>query len=220
MDGDAPAKKRARRDETSKVDEAENEKPTSSTQTSNESGRPVKRKVPVGKQVKPTKILDLNEHCLLELMQRMNLADICTLAEVNVHFKEVAQKFFATNHRYVSLSLLADETGKFTLVKARQMLYNFGSLISSLTMDLNDLNPDDDCGKLIFLVRKYCFNSIDEFAFVNQNNQTMEQNIMASLLGIELIHRNVTTPGVYTLRSKMVYQPGQSIQTQFIERIN
>lgn len=115
------------------------------------------------------KMMDINDHCLLEMMERMNLESLCTVAEVCVRLKKLAQRFFATEYRKMSLTQLADPSnGKCKMSKIRQLLYNFGHLIKSLTIDYKVLNrrKADKTSQeevLVFaFVRKYCFATIDE----------------------------------------------------------
>lgn len=120
------------------------------------------------------KMMDMNDHCLLEIMERMELRDLCTMAEVCVRLKKLAQKFFATKYRQMSLTQLADPiNGKCTMSKIRQLLYNFGPLIKSLTFDykiLHRMNKDKTSQEEILVfafVRKYCFDTIDEMIIYN-----------------------------------------------------
>lgn len=113
--------------------------------------------------------MDMNDHCLLEIMERLELRDLCTMAEVCVRLKKLAQKFFASKYRQMSLTQLADPiNGKCTMSKIRQLLYNFGYLIKSLTFDykiLHRMNADKTSQEEILVfafVRKYCFDTIDE----------------------------------------------------------
>lgn len=120
------------------------------------------------------KMMDMNDHCLLEIMERMELRDLCTMAETCVRLKKLAQKFFATKYRQMSLTQLADPiNGKCTMSKIRQLLYNFGPLIKCLTFDykiLHRMNTDKTSQEEILVfafVRKYCFDTIDEMIIYN-----------------------------------------------------
>lgn len=117
----------------------------------------------------PLKLMDMNDHCLLEIMERMELRDLCTMAECCVRLKRLAQQFFTSKYRQMSLTQLADPiNGKCTMSKIRQLLYNFGHLIKSLTFDykiLHRMNADKTGQEEILVfafVRKYCFDTIDE----------------------------------------------------------
>lgn len=49
-----------------------------------------------------TNMLDMNDHALFEMMDRMGLPELCTMAEVSVHLKETAQEVLF--HPHFSLS--------------------------------------------------------------------------------------------------------------------
>lgn len=110
-----------------------------------------------------TNLLDMPAHCVNEILCRMGLRELCTMAEVSIQFKLDAQRIFTAKHRDVSLKLLADPvSGKYTLSKVRQMMYNFGHLINTLTIDDNGLDDLEQYGKLLGLVHKYCFETIEK----------------------------------------------------------
>lgn len=164
----------------------------------------------------PMNVMDMNDHCLLEMMKRMELRDLCAMAECCVHLKELAQMFFATNYRNVSLTSMTDpRTGKYPINKVRQLLYNFGHLIKSLTIDFNDIIDHDQCVKLLHLIRKYSFETIDEVVFLNQPKRDIDigVNIVVMLFGSELMLREVSA-GQYRTRTKQIFQLNKMIQVQ------
>lgn len=74
----------------------------------------------------------------------------------------IFSQVFTGKHRNVSLTLLADPgTGKYTLAKVRQLLYNFGHLIGTLTIDEKSLDDNEQFGKLLTLVHKYCMETVE-----------------------------------------------------------
>lgn len=75
----------------------------------------------------------------------------------------IFSQVFTGKHRNVSLTLLADpSTGKYTLAKVRQLLYNFGHLIGTLTIDEKSLDDNEQFGKLLTLVHKYCMETVEK----------------------------------------------------------
>lgn len=217
MEGEGPSAKRAKRDDKTPA-EASNKPKSVSTSSPVDKNVDLKRKVPKAKP-KPIQFAELNEECLLEIIQRMKLGDICSMAEVCVRFKVIARKFFTVKHGKVSLSLLADTPdGQFSLLKVRQLLYNFGNLISTLTIDLDQLDDPVDCAKLLSLVGKYCLSTIESLEFPNQPNDRLGEFLVSSVLGLQLMIRDAA-PGNFNMRNKLVYQPGKSTQIQTLERI-
>lgn len=223
MESDGTPAKRSKRDNKTPT-RASNKPPSASTSNPVDENANVKRKVPKAKaemkaKAKPLQFTELNAECVLEIMQRMTLDDICTLAEVCIRFKEIAQKFFTVKHGKVSLSSLAKTPdGKFSLLKVRQLLYNFGNLISWLTIDLNQLDDPEDCAKLLSLIRKYCFTTIDKLEFMNQPNDRLSEYVVSSVLGLELMVRDAG-PGRFAMRTKLIFECGKSIQEQNLMRI-
>lgn len=151
MSDNGPAAKRARLHRTCK---------------SKTSKKDAKRKTRKTKTV-ALKMMDMNNDCLFEMMERMELRDLCTMAEVCVRLKKLAQQFFVIKYRQLSLTQLADtSTGHCTLQKICRLFYHFGHLIKSLTIDYKIfLNDDDGSCNVIWVfscVRKYCFDTINE----------------------------------------------------------
>lgn len=86
---------------------------------------PVGQPEPIGLHM-----MDLGRYVLLEMMDRCSPSDLCTTAEVCVEFRNLARQRFTAKHRKVSLSSLAPN-GNFNLRKVRQLLYNFGDLVTT-----------------------------------------------------------------------------------------
>lgn len=189
-----------------------------------------KRKIRTVSSASSLKLMDLNDHCLLEMMERMNLCDLCTCAELCVRLKKLAQRFFITKYRKMSLTQLADSTtGKCTMSKIRQLLYNFGHLIKSLTIDYKVLNrrKADKTSQeevLVFaFVRKYCFATIDEvvifYDHFNENDGAVPiimKNIQkivifnfGSMMFLKNVPEDLPEDGC---KSKMVFQRPKTTQ--------
>lgn len=163
-------------------------------------------------------MLDMNDLCLLEMLRRMDLRELCSMAEVNVRLKDFAQKVFATKHRTVSLSSLADPIdGKYTLSKVRQLLYNFGQHIKSLTIDESRLNDREQYGKLLLLVRKYVLETVDELVFLNQPGDHMGSMITTMVFGQEMFYRDVDLfANRHHSRNQITFQPRKITQEQLL----
>lgn len=187
MEGDGPAKKLAKTtDDVPNEPSLETSSPV--VKSSSFDQAVVKRKIPKSKASQtpaespeplPTEMIDLNEQCLLEVMQRLKLSGLCSMAEECDHFREVAQKFFSIKHREVSLTSLADTPdGKYSVSKVRQLLHNFGHLIESLTIDYTKLDDENDFDKVIELIENHCFDSVTDIKFTNQ--PCLKENIHAA----------------------------------------
>lgn len=128
-----------------------------------------RRKYPTNVQSKGLQDLDTN--CQLEILQRLQLNDLCTMAEVSLPFKELAQRLFVGKHRTMNLSSMVDPTtNHFSLMQLRRLFYNFGHLIWSLTMNLKHLQDHSGLTKLLALVSKYSLNTLHELIFEEQPN--------------------------------------------------
>lgn len=103
----------------------------------------------------PEEQIYMNDDCVREVMDFLNLFDLCTMAEVCVQFKRVAMQTFAAKFRDVSLMSLIEPNGFYKLAKVRQLLYNYGHLIRNLIVDVNGLaNRNDNYPKMLNLIRK------------------------------------------------------------------
>lgn len=152
---------------------------------------------PIDFQSTASTFLDLDDFCQTNILAELSLNDLGAMAEVCVKHKEIAQHFFAGNHRNCSLSSLVEAPGeKFTLLQARRLLYNFGHLITTLTINLDMLADRNSVGKLLTLISKYCVETLHEMVFENQPSSSltgiggiggMTEYIGISMLGMELM---------------------------------
>lgn len=228
MDGEQPASKRGKKDDTKTKSDIEPKPSTSSVTVCTNDRR---RKVPKAKEA-PPKFLDLDDYCQLEILKQLSLNDLSAMAEVCAQYKDIVQNFFITKYRNLNLaSLVETENGKFTLPQLRRLLYNFGHLITSLTINLDMLNDRSGSTKLLGLLSKYCIPTIDELTFENQpkSDVTHDMNVFGgishiteylaiSMLGSELMMKD-TPPGLYTTSTDITYYRGQSKQIQRFQRI-
>lgn len=120
-------------------------------------------------KTQPFKITDLNAHCLLEVMQCLNLVDLCAMAEVCVDLIEIALKSFTIKYgNKICLSqLTVPRIQTCSKLQVRQLLHNFGHLIRSLTIDLIQLNKNR-FKQLFSLIRNYCNETIEEVVILNE----------------------------------------------------
>lgn len=106
--------------------------------------------------------MDLNEECIFEVFNHLSLTELCIVAGVCSQLRFAAQKYFDVMYTAVNLAWLNDDdTGTYTLLQAKRLLYNFGHLISTLVVNtdlmITESQEDGDCKeKLLLLVQKYC----------------------------------------------------------------
>lgn len=174
-----------------------------------------KRKV-AKKQESQLELAELNDDCLLNLMQCLTLNDLCSLASTCSHLKQLSQKVFTTKHRTLNLdSLIETEGGHFTVPQVQRLLHNFGHLISSLTINVRQIDDREKISKLIWLLRKYCIGTLDEMVFDNHpEGERLEDIIPVALLGMEIMVRD-RVGNIRTKNCTMFY-PGKTVQTQEI----
>lgn len=110
-----------------------------------------------------TQFLNLNDHCILEVMEFLALTDLCTMAEVSVRLKQLAEFLFRLKHRHLDIKLLMHENNKICMSTARCLFRNFGYLMTSLHVSRKlfafDLPSNDSFKgqqKLLFLINKFC----------------------------------------------------------------
>lgn len=234
MEGEQPASKRAKKSDTKTESDVEPKPGTSSPSVAAASVDidERKRKVPKAKVV-PANYLDLDDQCQFMVLDHLSLNDLSAMAEVCVKYKEIAQSYFVQKHHNLNLASLVEvENGKFTLLQLRRLLYNFGHLISSLTINLDLLNERDGIGKLLTLVSKYSISTLYELTFEQPPNagrrntvggdgiadilfgiSGISEYMVASMLGTELMMMDAP-PGAYYTHSKTTFRRGQSVQVQ------
>lgn len=121
-----------------------------------------------------TAIMDLNEDVLLELFERLPVADLITMAEVNQRLKMLAEKVFRLNHG----NLLMSSVGRpWRLTKLRQLLFNFGRYLNEFVVDANDISKPWQYGKMVELIMKYFRDQRTTLVLLNQRTDTIENSI-------------------------------------------
>lgn len=106
----------------------------------------------------------MNDNCILYILERLDLADLCSAAEVSVRLKELAQLAFRIKYgTELNLRLLANGNEKITMKQARSLFYNFGQFIKSLHVSRKQFEFDSPLQrpflgqqKLFHLISKYC----------------------------------------------------------------
>lgn len=115
------------------------------------------------KRMSTLNFLALNDNCLLHVYENLSLADLCSMAEVSVRLKQLAQYLFRLKYRNFDMKLLTTGNDKITMTQARRLFYNFGHLMISLRVSRKDFvfdqpmnNPFKGQQRLFFLIDKYC----------------------------------------------------------------
>lgn len=105
----------------------------------------------------PANFMDLDENSTFGIFESLSLDDFCSLAEAQVHRKLAAQKYFEVIYTSMNIAwLIKEDAEKFTLLQAERLLRNFGHLISTLTVNTDQLDNVADREKLLELISKYC----------------------------------------------------------------
>lgn len=111
------------------------------------------------------KFSTINDDCILHVLEHLSLPDLCSIAEVSVRFKQLAQYVFRVKYMNTELNmnLLCNRTEKITMKQARSLLYNFGQFIKILHVSRKDFKFDTPFQrpfvgqqKLFHLIGKYC----------------------------------------------------------------
>lgn len=101
--------------------------------------------------------MNLDEESLFEIFNNLSLNDLCIMAEVCPQLKFAAQKYFDVIYTAVNLSWLSDnDSGQFSLARAERLLQNFGHLISTITVNTQQLDATDCKEKLLMAIDKCC----------------------------------------------------------------
>lgn len=77
--------------------------------------------------ISATELLDLNDDCLYEILDYLNVTDLCSVAQVCVRWKQLAESNFSRKYSEVNFSALFHR--RIAYKKAKDILLNFGSLI-------------------------------------------------------------------------------------------
>ncbi|XP_055303063.1 uncharacterized protein LOC129568800 [Sitodiplosis mosellana] len=108
--------------------------------------------------------MELNDHCILEVMDFLTITELCAMAEVSVRLKKLSEYFFRVKFgRFFSMEHLLNGTDKIGIKQARRLFQNFGHLITSLhvsrkwfVFDLPYRNAFKGQRQLLTLINEYC----------------------------------------------------------------
>lgn len=116
----------------------------------------------------PHEFMNLNDHCILEILERLPLADLCSMAETCVRVKQLCELIFRLKYRHFNMELLARDNNKIRIKQAQNLFSNFGHLIQSLNVsrklfafDLPLRNPFSGQRRLLKLIQNHCLSSLE-----------------------------------------------------------
>lgn len=98
-------------------------------------------------------ILDLNDDCIREIFDHLNLMDLFSVAEVCQRFQKNAQKRFAIHHKSVNFF----EIATLDVDQMKNFMGTFGPLIEKLSVSMFFV-PDENA----FLSMVHCFTSVSD----------------------------------------------------------
>lgn len=105
---------------------------------------------------KAAQFMAIEESSLYEIFNHLSLNDLCAMAEVSAQSKFATQKYFDIMFTAMNLSwLVDDDSGRVTLFQAERLLRNFGHLISTIIVNTDLLETNEDQNKLLALIEKY-----------------------------------------------------------------
>lgn len=100
---------------------------------------------------------NMDEEMLFETFNHMSLIELCNTAEKCADLKLATQKYFEVIYTSTNLAwLIDDHATKFTLPQARRMLQIFGAFISTLIVNTNQLEKQQDLEELLETIGKHC----------------------------------------------------------------
>lgn len=132
---------------------------------------------------------DMPDEILFNLFQSFDLFTLCTLAEVNVKFRTVANVVFYSSmclDLEVNFDRLCDiGTGRFTARKVRKFLFNFSIMDDyKIIIDFEKANSERDFIKTLELIEKYCIIDLNSVSFLNMPINNEEIYIACLKLGL------------------------------------
>lgn len=105
--------------------------------------------------------LTLADHCILTIMGKQPLADILAMADVSVRLRQLSLLHFRTKYRNFHTNMLATDGRKITLNQARSLFVNFGHLMTTLYVSMDDFGFNDSVenraegsGQLMLMIRE------------------------------------------------------------------
>lgn len=119
-------------------------------------------------------LMDLNDFVLLELIGKLPVADLITMAEVNQRMKMLAEDVFQTKHRNLRMSSVGRP---WRLTKLRQLLYNFAAHLNEFVVDADGISQPWKYPKMIQLMIKHLRDKSTTIVLLNKKNDTMANRI-------------------------------------------
>lgn len=120
-----------------------------------------------------TNLLDCNNFVLLEILEKLQVADLITMAEVNEHLKMLAEDKFRLKHRNFRMASVGRP---WWLTKLRQLLYNLKVLhyLSVLKMYLSDHNNSLRSNLGLYLYHEISIHTV--WSNRNSHNRSFDWN--------------------------------------------
>lgn len=128
-----------------------------------------------------TNILNLNDHCLRQVFDKMVPYDLGGIADVCSRFRQNAQacvavsKFMKVNAAILRRGEISDEP----LPRVSRSLRNFGEFISAISASGSKYKPKEQHG-IIELIRRYCSETLIELKLYNFFHETTDESLTCS----------------------------------------
>lgn len=122
----------------------------------------LKREIVTTKSSLTKELHDLNDYCLMELFDYLNVIDLGAMAQTCVRFQYIAQNVFRTKHGKldfddVVLIKTDDSQMPLTLYKTRNILKSFGQYINTINISAQQFLTKDK-GRITDMVLRFCPN--------------------------------------------------------------
>lgn len=128
------------------------------------------------------KLLDLDDDCLLIILEYMDVVELCDIAETCKRTQKLAQYTFRLKHKRLNLNTIR----AITLQKTMRLLRNFGSVITSLNISrklLSPLETNKASEKLLILIGTHCGENLTELSLKNIRMTVKSMNQMEKVFG-------------------------------------
>lgn len=125
----------------------------------------------------------LNDDCMLEIFEYLNVKDLCTVAQVSLQFEKLAQIMFRIKYRKFKLE---DHFTSISKNKLRALFINFGKYMEHLDITTRVFKYDWTCATIqtytIWLIKQNCTISnrlrilkLDNFSGIGRNFRSLEK---------------------------------------------
>lgn len=120
------------------------------------------------------KLMDCDDLVLLEILRKLQINDLITMADVNKRFKMLSEHIFSSRHRNFVMSSVGRP---WKLTKLSMVLYHFAEYLNQLIVDADDLDNPSKYPKMMKLLVKQIRSKPTEVIVLNTKMDTFANRL-------------------------------------------